>query len=313
MENGNKAMISVVIPLYNKAGLILNTLRSVLAQTYGNFEIVVVDDGSTDKSAGIVESVSDCRVRLIRQNNGGVSAARNRGITESKGEYIAFLDADDEWDRDYLEYQAWLIGRFPECSVFAVNYRFRYSDGEINPTVINKLRFTAEEGELTNYFEVASCSNCPLWTSALVVKKNAIVSIKGFPEGVSSGEDLLTWARLACRFKIAYSTKEKATYNLSAELKGRSNTGRPHDRIDFVGKELKNLYVANKTVPGLKTYLSFWHKMRASVYVRSSQAKDAIKESLISMYYNPFNIKAMAIILLGIMPGRLRRRVLNIN
>ena len=96
-------MISVVIPLYNKEKQIAKTLQTVLNQTYQNFEIVIVNDGSTDGSVEEVLRISDSRIRLVNQENGGVSAARNRGIDEAKGEYIAFLDADDLWDIDHLE------------------------------------------------------------------------------------------------------------------------------------------------------------------------------------------------------------------
>ena len=92
-------MISVVIPLYNKEKYIKRAIESVLNQTFQKFEIIVVNDGSTDKSAEIVQNIKDPRIRLINQKNAGVSAARNRGIQEAKYEYIAFLDADDFWEK----------------------------------------------------------------------------------------------------------------------------------------------------------------------------------------------------------------------
>lgn len=96
-------MVSVVIPLYNKRQSIANTLQSVLSQTYSCFEIVVVDDGSTDDSAEIVRQFRDERIRLIQKENGGVCSARNLGIRESKGEFVALLDADDTLVPDCLE------------------------------------------------------------------------------------------------------------------------------------------------------------------------------------------------------------------
>ena len=98
-------MISVVIPLYNKEKQVAHTLQSVLRQTFQDFEIVIVDDGSTDHSVEEVEKVRDTRIRLVHQQNAGVSAARNRGISEAKYDLIAFLDADDEWKPEYLETQ----------------------------------------------------------------------------------------------------------------------------------------------------------------------------------------------------------------
>lgn len=106
-------MISVVIPLYNKEKQIAKTLQTVLDQTCQDFEIVIVNDGSTDGSVGEIKKITDSRIRLINQKNGGVSAARNRGIEEAKGEHIAFLDADDMWNRDYLKTINYLIKNIP--------------------------------------------------------------------------------------------------------------------------------------------------------------------------------------------------------
>lgn len=97
-------MISVIIPLYNKAHTIVNTLNTVLNQTYHDFEVVIVNDGSTDNGVEVIkQNFNDSRIRIINQKNAGVSAARNRGIQESRGKWISFLDADDEWMPNYLE------------------------------------------------------------------------------------------------------------------------------------------------------------------------------------------------------------------
>ena len=196
-------MISVVIPLYNKEKQIAYTLQSVFEQTFQDFEIVVVDDGSTDNSVEEVEKFDDSRIRLIHQTNAGVSAARNRGIEEARGELIAFLDADDEWMPEYLATQYGLYQKYPECSVYACNYEFRDSEGKVTPTIIRKLPFEGEDGVLSNYFEVASCSHPPICSISIMVKKTAIQAIGGFPLGIKSGEDLLTWARLAVNEKFA--------------------------------------------------------------------------------------------------------------
>ena len=146
-------MISVVIPLYNKEKQIAHTLQSVFNQTFQNFEVVIVDDGSTDGSVAEVEKLSDSRIRLIHQKNAGVAAARNRGIEEAKGDLIAFLDADDEWKPEYLATQHHLSQKYPDCNVFACNYEFRNIEGKVTPTIIRKLPFTGEDGILSNYFE----------------------------------------------------------------------------------------------------------------------------------------------------------------
>lgn len=303
-------MISVVIPLYNKEKQIAYTLQSVFEQTFQDFEIVVVDDGSTDNSVEEVEKFDDSRIRLIHQTNAGVSAARNRGIEETRGELIAFLDADDEWMPEYLATQYGLYQKYPECSVYACNYEFRDSEGKVTPTIIRKLPFEGEDGILSNYFEVASCSHPPLWTSAVVVKKSAIQAIGGFPIGIKSGEDLLTWARLAVSGAIAYSKTVQAIYNLGEGYVLTNLPPRRQDKGDPVGKELVTLLDRYPDKRVLKQYISHWHKMRASVAIRYGEKMETMKEVAISLKYNPFNVKVIQFFLLATLPEKLRINVI---
>lgn len=132
-------MISVVIPLYNKEASIAQSLKSVLSQEYDDFEVVIVDDGSTDGSVAVVEAINDPRIRLIKQENGGPSKARNTGVKNAKGEWILFLDADDELEPDALEYFANLIRKFSDFKFFCAPFydsigghkslSFQYIDG----------------------------------------------------------------------------------------------------------------------------------------------------------------------------------------
>lgn len=253
-------MISVVIPLYNKEKQIACTLQSVFEQTFQNFEIVIVDDGSTDNSVEEVEKFDDSRIRLIHQTNAGVSAARNRGIEEASGELIAFLDADDVWMPEYLATQYGLYQKYPECSVYACNYEFRDSEGKVTPTIIRKLPFEGEDGILSNYFEVASCSHPPICSISIMVKKTAIQAIGGFPLGIKSGEDLLTWARLAVSGVIAYSRKSLAMFIRDEGLFNKDQQLRVPEKEDIVGQELKKLYNINRHIIGLNKYVALWHK-----------------------------------------------------
>ncbi len=297
-------MISVVIPLYNKERRVANTLRTVLSQTYQDFEIVIINDGSTDGSIAEVEKFSEPRIRLITQPNAGVSAARNRGIEEAHGEHIALLDADDEWHPDYLATQASLVREYSECCVFAVNYKFMNPNGTETSTIIRNLPFTGEHGILSNYFEVASASHPPLWTSAVVVRKTAIQSIGGFPVGIKSGEDLLTWARLACRYEIAYSTTPLATFNVEG-YDVREKPKRVPAENDIVGAELEKL--AEKFHPaGIRKYISHWLKMRSSVYMRLGMRRESISEAWTGLRFNPANYKLLAFIALNLLPSKLQ-------
>lgn len=297
-------MISVVIPLYNKATSISSTLECVLNQIFSDWEVVVVDDGSTDDSANIVRSMDDSRIRLIRQPNAGVSAARNRGAIEAEGEFIAFLDADDEWDKNYLSTQFELTQKYPDCDVFAMNYEFQDINGIKTATIINKLPFNDADGVLSNYFEVASCSHPPLWTSAVMVRKSAFQNIEGFPVGIKSGEDLLTWARLACRYKIAYCKTPLAVFNVEG-YDTKEKPKRIPAEVDVVGQELKKLY-KTYDAPGLKQYVGLWHKMRSSIYMRLRMRDKSIKEAIYGLRYSPTNIKLYAFIILNLLPKKIQ-------
>lgn len=304
-------MISVVIPLYNKEQQIAHTLQSVLQQTFQNFEIVIVDDGSTDNSVAEAEKVQDARIRLIHQVNAGVSAARNLGIREAKYDLIAFLDADDEWKLRYLETQYRLYQKYPECSVYACNYEFRNAEGKITPTIIKKLSFQGEDGVLSNYFEVASCSHPPLWTSAVMVKKEAIQTIGSFPVGIKSGEDLLTWARLAIKYKIAYYKQALSVFNLDVSHNVSHKPARLHDEGDPVGIALQQLFQTtdNTQKKGVRLYLSLWYKMRTSVFLRVYDIKNVWKYGLKSIFYNVTNTKVYLMLIVSLFPKKVQQKI----
>lgn len=303
-------MITVIIPLYNKEASIAMALRGVLAQTYQDFEIVVVDDGSTDGGAAVVETFDDPRIRLIRQANAGVSAARNRGIAEARGEHVAFLDADDEWMPGFLEEIRALQEAYPECRAQATNYIF-CSNGVKSPTILRKIPFQGERGVLTNYFEVASCSHPPMWTSAVCIERKLLQEIGGFPVGIKSGEDLLTWARVALRTQWAYSMKAMAQYNLGEGYDKKNLPPRRQDEGDPVGKALKDIYKTSPKLVGLRRYISHWHKMRASVAIRYGERKETLKEVRYSLKYNPLNYKVAIMGVLAWLPQGTREFIIH--
>lgn len=203
-------MISVVIPLYNKQESIINTIESVLNQTFQKFEIIVVDDGSTDESATKVRNIQDPRIRLISQNNQGVSAARNKGIKEAKYEWIAFLDGDDLWKKNHLEEITKMMNIYPDDKVFVTS--FEYSD--------NRNLFKNERKNsiyrIETYFKEA-VKEILIWTSIIVINKHCFNEAGLFKEYLKRGEDVDLWARLAKRFGIIKSSKVTATYRIDAE------------------------------------------------------------------------------------------------
>jgi glycosyltransferase involved in cell wall biosynthesis len=270
-------MISVIIPLYNKEKYVANTITSVLYQTFQDFEIIVVNDGSTDNSVAEVEKFKDPRIRIIHQKNSGVSTARNRGIKKAKYELIAFLDADDLWECDFLEKIHELKIKYNSCSIFATNYKVM-TNNTLKSIIINGLSYDFKEGILNNYFKIASKSDPIICSSAVVIRKNAIEKIGGFPEGIKAGEDLLTWARLAANFDIAYSLEEKAYFcrwEVSENKKPRIPD--PHDKV---GDELRKLliYGDKNRIEGLEEYIAYWHKIRLSIFLRLGEIDKAREE-----------------------------------
>lgn len=279
-------MISVIIPLYNKEGQVARTLRSVLGQTFRNFEVVVVDDGCTDGSVKVVQSFNDGRIRIISQSNAGVSAARNHGIAEARYDLLAFIDADDEWLPEYLQTQYDLSRAYPECSVFATAYEFRKPSGSMVPARFNEIQLGLDKSGLLNkYFVVASKFDPPLWTSAVVVRKSAIETVGGFPYGAKSGEDLLTWARLACRYKIAYCMKSLAVY-----CQGYSNP-RPPEVRDIIGEQFEQLYNTYPGQSGLKHYVAFWYKMRMCRCLAHRMLASSVTAFCKSLRYDPLQLR----------------------
>jgi glycosyltransferase involved in cell wall biosynthesis len=304
-------MISVIVPLYNKEHHIEKSINSIINQTYSNFEVIIIDDGSSDNSLNIIRTIVDARIKIITQPNAGVSAARNRGINESKGEYITFLDADDLWEKDYLETQIKLTINYPSCDIFATNYKFRQSNGQEFQPIIQNLPFNTTDGVLDNYFTVASNSHPPITSISVLIRRKALLSVGGFPVGIRSGEDLLTWARLACRYNIAFSRKICAIYNLGDGYNYSNLPPRRQDENDPVGYELKKLMSHHPNIKGLKKYISHWHKMRASVAVRYGERVETIRESCFCLWYNPFNYKIIPLFVLALIPSCLRMALIH--
>lgn len=278
-------MISIIIPLYNKGALVERALRSISSQdTSVRREVIVVDDGSTDGCVDIARRAVDYLgiddFHVISQPNLGVGAARNRGIAEARGEFVAFLDADDEWSPSHLRTLVELVGRYPGCSVFATNYENLMPDGRRVPNDLRNIPFTSECGVIDRYFVMAAHSAPPLWTSAVMVRTEVIRAIGGFPINIKSGEDLLTWASLAVIGTIAYCRRPSAVY-----VRGCSNP-RPPEESDLVGLGLERLYIRHCT-PGLKHYIALWYNMRMSRCLAHRMYGQALKALCLSLRYRP--------------------------
>ena len=290
------------MPLYNKENEIERAVRSALNQTILDFELIIINDESTDRSAEIAKTFSDPRVRIIDQTNAGVSAARNRGISEARSDLIAFLDADDEWAPDFLETIIGLRSKYTSCDVFGTRYFLSSSTGHKRPAVIKGIPHDMKDLILTNYFSVAAKSDPPLCSSAVAVTKKAIDAVGGFPVGITSGEDLLTWARLASKFRIAYSIKPCAIFYTPKKVSDRP--GRTPQSPDIVGKSLRELLHSADPpmIPGLKAYIALWHRMRAVIFIQLGARKNALKEIRTALRFPP-SLKLLLLFIIASLPG----------
>lgn len=191
--------ISVVIPLYNKAHTIVNTLNTVMSQTYQNFEVIIVNDGSTDDGVAVIEKhFKDSRIRIVNQKNAGVSVARNRGVDEAKGEYVAFLDADDEWHSDYLNTMVKLIYHYPQAGLFLCGGLIRNADGSIFVRIAKGYENYQGKIQLFQNPEVFS------HTSATIVNRDKFNKTHRFIPNMCKYEDFLASQTLALITEVVY-------------------------------------------------------------------------------------------------------------
>ena len=215
-------MFSIVIPLYNKENSIQSTLKSILSQSYQKFEILVVDDGSIDGSADKVTEICDSRIRLIRKENGGVCSARNKGIIESKYDYIALLDADDTWDENYLNEQVCMIKDFPNAKMWGVNYA-EISNGELArylPTGLSK----NYRGYVDDYFYIKGRISDLFCSSSVVVKREVFDDVGFFDERIKYAEDNDMWFRIIASYPVAFYDKYMVFYQFDAENRALNKT-----------------------------------------------------------------------------------------
>lgn len=218
-------MFSVLIPLYNKGPYIACTLQSVLAQDLPDLEVVVVDDGSSDEGPQIVAQCPDPRVRLLRQPNAGVAAARNRGIAAAQGQWVCFLDADDWLDPGYLSALDRAHRLYPQADVLATDFvRVPHTPGAWPPNWVSPT--TDGPTELITRLARHWMSRPCLSSSSVAVRRSRLLALQPcFPVGESLGEDLDLWFRLAEQTPIALVRQARVAYRVAVE--GSLSSQRP--------------------------------------------------------------------------------------
>jgi glycosyltransferase involved in cell wall biosynthesis len=239
---------SVIIPLYNKESYIENTIKSVLNQTFQDFEIIIIDDGSTDNSNQIAAQFQDYRIKIIKQENKGVAFARNSGIFNAKSEHIALLDADDLWYNNHLAELKKQITMFPEAGVYCNNYEIYFSENKFRKSKFN-FNYNDDCLIIKDFFKANMIDSIP-WTSATGFSKKKFMNIGKFNPNYKTSEDLDLWIRFALKYDISFNPKTTMSYK--AYIKDSLTKNEFNDlRYNFLNSYIE----VEKSNPSLKKYL----------------------------------------------------------
>lgn len=288
---------SVIIPLYNKAPYIEKALKSVISQTFRDFEVIVVDDGSKDESAEIAEKVlldSPVPHLLIRQANAGVSMARNNGVAQSHGDYLCFLDADDWWDPTFLQEISQLIEEFPDAGIYGTSY-----------TIVNETKHKTriapigvgpgfEKGYI-NYCQVyAKTLAMPLTSISVAIPRAVFDEMGGFPKDIKLGEDFLLWVKIALKHNVAFLNKPLAYYNQDSnpEWRGTGHLTAPEYHMLW---NLNGLEDEEKNNPDFKGLIDNLRTNSLLRYYTSTQFQDSARQELAKVNWDkqPAKVKRL--------------------
>lgn len=263
---------SVIIPLYNKAAWVAATIDSVCKQEFSDFEIIVVNNGSTDDSAQIVQAIADPRIRLIEIANEGVSVARNKGIEVSSSPYLAFLDADDWWLPDFLSRIYALIQQYPDAIAYGCGYAFAYPDKIVKPRLPH---LPAQAGRIDNYFTQVAGNDMLLTASSCCIPKTSFEKWGVFPPNERIGEDQDMWARLALAGPLAFDPELAAYYRQG--VSGMATAAAVDTRLWPFVERLLAIYNTEKgrKIPDLGRYAAHQLVGQASQLVLAGELKIA--------------------------------------
>lgn len=266
---------SVILPLFNKAPYVKRTIQSVLSQTFGDFELIIVDDGSTDSSFEIARNAidGDLRCRIVHQENSGVSVTRNKGVALSSGDYICFIDGDDWWAPQFLERMAWLIGAYPDAGIYGTNYYY-VKNGRERVCVKN-----VETGYI-NYCKVYSEGMAmPLTSITVSVPLQVFKEYGGFTPELKLGEDFDLWIRIALKYKVVFLNEPLAYYNQDSNPKWRG-IRQLHNPKDHFLWNLSYLEDEERTNPYYKQLIDNMRTYGLFPYYLSSRYRKLAKEEL---------------------------------
>jgi len=305
--------ISVIIPTYNCAQYIGDAIKSVLDQSFKDYEIIIVDDGSTDDTKEMLNSfIADNIIQYIYQKNEGQSVARNNGILAARGEYIAFLDADDILLPESLQKREIVLSKHPEIAMVFSDYNEQYItntiysrlkrdnfEGLIKDSTIrsNKKYSIISKSFIHKYFEF---SISPVWTGTVMIRKALVKSIGLFKTDLRASEDTDYWLRIMEKYDIGYIDEALAVYSKRTNFNEEKYLFRTPINLEVMSSFLKK--GINKTV--LRKKISQSAYALASYYVSSNQMTNARQFFLMSLKYNPLHFRPLIYLGLSFLPKR---------
>ena len=296
---------SVIIPLYNKAPYVRKTVESVLGQTFGDYELIIVDNGSNDGSHEIVAAFTDHRIKIVRlEENVGVSNARNKGVSLASAPQITFLDADDWWEPTFLEEMAGLIDRHPDAGIYGTGYYIvKNGKKRLAPIGVDE---GFEEGEI-NYCAVYAKTLCmPLTSITVAMPKAVFDETGGFKPHLKLGEDFDLWVRIALKHKTVFLNKPLSNYNQDVDVTYRG-THHLRDPKEHMLWNLGYLEPEEKTNADYKQLIDNLRTYSLLPYLLTKQYRSAARQELAKVDWSrqPANTARLYRLPVGIL--RLRR------
>ena len=296
---------SVIIPLYNKAPYVRKTVESVLGQTFGDYELIIVDNGSNDGSHEIVAAFTDHRIKIVRlEENVGVSNARNKGVAMASAPIVTFLDADDWWEPTFLEEMAGLIERHPDAGIYGTGYYIvKNGKKRLAPIGVDE---GFEEGEI-NYCAVYAKTLCmPLTSITVAMPKAVFDETGGFKPHLKLGEDFDLWVRIALKHKTVFLNKPLSNYNQDVDVTYRG-THHLRDPKEHMLWNLGYLEPEEKTNADYKQLIDNLRTYSLLPYLLTKQYRSAARQELAKVDWSrqPANTARLYRLPVGIL--RLRR------
>lgn len=273
---------SVVIPLYNKKNHIARAIDSVLNQSVGDYELIIVNDGSTDGGEGVVEQYSDERIKLINKANGGESSARNAGIRAASSACVAFLDADDAWESDFLEAIQSLMREYPECGGYATRIRDTCRSEPLTQSDVPQETWNTYR--IQDYFQCLSDGNYLITSSSICVKKEVLEQAGYFDEGLMIGPDVDMWIKVFLRAGWCITDKVCALYFTNAENRSTVRPDFSQREIEFLNAVRRRYVNKIRNLPSKQKFKSWLSERIYHVIVRLFMRGDRWEASKI--YFN---------------------------